>query len=238
MLSSTALRLLALMAGTVVADDFAAERRHMVYEIERTAASLADATGVAKIDPRVLKAISDVPRHAFVPAEQAGIAYSNRSLPIGRGQTISQPFIVALMTDLLHVTDRDKVLEIGTGSGYQAAILSMLVHEVYTIEIVPELGMSARRTLERLGFDNIEFRTGDGYQGWAERAPFDAIIVTAAPDHVPLPLIEQLKPGGRMVIPVGNSTQDLMVVAKNPDGNNDQHDRCSRPICAFEASVI
>jgi len=190
----------------------------MVDEIEGTAASFADKTGVATIDPRVLKAMSEVPRHEFVPTEQAGVAYKNRSLPIGHGQTISQPFIVALMTDLLHVKDSDKVLEVGTGSGYQAAILSVLVHEVCTIEIVPELAVASRTVLERLGYNNVKTKIGDGYQGWAEHAPFDAIIVTAAPDHVPSTLVQQLKPNGRMVIPVGDLTQDLMVITKKPDG--------------------
>ena len=214
----TACALVALLAGPLTADDFAVERRLMVDEIETTAASVAEVTGVGKFDPRVLKAMVEVPRHEFVATEQAGVAYKNRSLPIGHGQTISQPFIVALMTDLLHVKNSDKVLEVGTGSGYQTAILSVLVREVYTIEIVPELGNAARRVLERLGYTNVESKIGDGYQGWAEHAPFDAIIVTAAPDHVPSALVQQLKPNGRMVIPVGDVTQDLMVITKKPDG--------------------
>ncbi|MGF1625676.1 MAG: protein-L-isoaspartate(D-aspartate) O-methyltransferase [Alphaproteobacteria bacterium] len=172
------------------------------------------------IDPAVLAVMEQVPRHEFVPAEWQQAAYSDRPLPIGHGQTISQPFIVALMTDLLDVAPGDVVLEIGTGSGYQAAVLSPLVQAVYTIEIVPELGETAAERLAALGFGNVEVRIGDGYYGWPEHGPFDAIAVTAAASHVPPPLIEQLKPGGRMVIPVGNPfmTQQLMLVEKQPDG--------------------
>jgi protein-L-isoaspartate(D-aspartate) O-methyltransferase len=146
------------------------------------------------------------------------MAYADRPLPIGRGQTISQPFMVALMTDLMQVKPSDRVLEIGTGSGYQAAVLSLLVREVYSIEIVPELAKNAAQTLSRLGYQNVTTRIGDGYQGWEEHAPYDAIIVTAAPSHVPPALIAQLTPGGRLVIPVGELLQDLMVVAKAADG--------------------
>jgi protein-L-isoaspartate(D-aspartate) O-methyltransferase len=146
------------------------------------------------------------------------LAYANRPLPIGRGQTISQPYIVALMTELMQVKPGDRVLEIGTGSGYQAAVLSALVREVYSIEIVPELGRSAAETLARLGYRNVVTRIGDGYQGWPEHAPYDAIIVTAAPNHVPPALVAQLTPGGRLVIPVGELIQNLMVVAKAADG--------------------
>ena len=214
----TAFALATLLSGATAAEDFVTERRLMVEEIESTAAPLAAETGVAKFSPRVLKALTETPRHEFVPHELAGVAYKNRVLSIGQGQTISQPLIVALMSELLHVSDTDKVLEIGTGSGYQAAILSALAREVYTIEIVPELGTTARNVLTRLGYTNVKTKIGDGYQGWKEYAPFDAIIVTAAPDHIPPALIEQLKPGGRMVIPVGDLTQDLMVVEKKPDG--------------------
>jgi len=205
-----------LITGAIATEDFVVERRLMVEEIERMAAALADETGVAKFDPRVLKAMTVTPRQEFVPPEQVGVAYKNRTLSIGHGQTISQPFIVALMSELLHVSDTDKVLEVGTGSGYQAAILSTLVRE--TIELIPELAMTARNVLDRLGYSNVKTKIGDGYQGWKEYAPFDAIMVTAAPDHIPPALIEQLKPGGRMVIPVGGLTQDLMVVTKKPDG--------------------
>ena len=211
----TAFAFAILITGTVAGEDFPTERRLMVEEIERTAASLADKTGVANLDPRVLKVMAEVPRHEFVPREQAGAAYKNRSLSIGHGQTISQPVIVALMSELLHVRATDKVLG---GSGYEAAVLSRLAREVYTIEIIPELGTTARTTLTRLGYSNVKTKIGDGYQGWKEYAPFDAIIVTAAPDHVPPALIEQLNPGGRMVIPVGGLTQYLMVVTKNADG--------------------
>lgn len=207
-----------LGTGIVRADDFAIPRRLMVEEIERMAVSLAGETGVAKFDQRVLNALTNIPRHEFLPKELASVAYTNRTLSIGHGQTISQPFIVALMTELLHVRATDKVLEIGTGSGYQSAILSALVREVYTVEFIPELATTARNTLVRLGYTNIKSKIGDGYQGWKEYAPFDAIIVTAAPDHVPPALIEQLKPGGRMAIPVGGSTQDLMVITRKSDG--------------------
>ena len=147
------------------------------------------------------------------------MAYDNRPLPIGRGQTISQPYIVALMTDLLQLKSSDRVLEVGTGSGYQAAVLSLLAREVYSIEIVAELSEIAAQTLSRLGYANVTTRVGDGYQGWEEGAPFDAIVVTAAPDHVPPPLITQLKPGGRLVIPVGEWFQELLLIVKSADGS-------------------
>lgn len=198
--------------------DYAAERRRMSQDIKTMAASIADESGVAGISPRVLAAMEKVPRHEFVPRRHAHAAYRNRPLPIGHGQTISQPFMVALMTELLQVEAGDKVLEVGTGSGYQAAVLSMLVAEVYSIEIIPELGEAAARVLQRLDYRNATTKIGDGYQGWREHAPFDAIIVTAAPDHVPPALVKQLRPNGRMVIPVGNFFQDLMVVSKKPDG--------------------
>ena len=162
--------------------------------------------------------MAKVPRHEFVPPEEASAAYQNRPLPIGHSQTISLPFIVALMTDLLRPSPTDTVLEVGTGSGYQAAVLSLLVREVYTIEIVEELGKEAAQRLTRLGYENVKGKVGDGYQGWPEHAPFDAIMVTAAPDHIPPALLDELKPNGRMVIPVGELTQDLMLVVKNPDG--------------------
>ena len=169
---------------------------------------------------QVMEAMARVPRHEFVPEDLRHHAYDNRPLPIGLGQTISQPYIVALMTDLLGCGPQGKVLEVGTGSGYQAAVLAELVDHVYTIEIVPELGEAARRTLERLGYGNITVRVGDGYLGWPEQAPFDGIIVTAAPAEIPPPLIEQLKVGGRLVIPVGEpwEGQSLMVLEKHADG--------------------
>jgi protein-L-isoaspartate(D-aspartate) O-methyltransferase len=166
-------------------------------------------------DPRVLAAMAKVPRHEFVPEPLRRQAYEDRPLPLGQGQTISQPYIVAFMTEHLQLEDTDRVLEIGTGSGYQAAILAELVAEVHSIEIVEPLASQARATLDRLGYSKIHLKTGDGYQGWAEYAPFDAVIVTCAPDHVPAPLIDQLKEGGRMIIPVGEShTQELVLLEK------------------------
>jgi protein-L-isoaspartate(D-aspartate) O-methyltransferase len=167
-----------------------------------------------------MNAMTKVPRHEFVPAHLRNDAYANIPLPIGKGQTISQPFIVALMTDLLETKKDDVVLEIGTGSGYQAAVLAELVKKVYTIEIIKELGESARERLARLTYKNVEVRIADGYFGWEEHAPFDSIIVTAAAGHVPPPLIRQLKPGGRIVIPVGSAyqVQMLMVVKKDASG--------------------
>lgn len=166
-------------------------------------------------DQRVLRAMSAVPREKFVPKELRNSAYDDRPLPIGYGQTISQPFIVAFMTEQLQPKKTQRVLEIGTGSGYQAAVLSDLVSEVYTIEIVRPLAQRAEAVLRELGYKNVRVRAGDGYKGWPEHAPFDAIIVTAAPDHVPTPLVEQLKEGGRMVIPVGASgSQKLYLLEK------------------------
>jgi protein-L-isoaspartate(D-aspartate) O-methyltransferase len=169
---------------------------------------------------RVLEAMGTVPRHEFVPEEYRTSAYEDSPLPTSSGQTISQPFIVALMTELIDPQPEHRVLEIGTGSGYQAAILSKLVREVYTIEILPELARTAAQRLERLQFKNVHVREGDGYQGWPEHAPFDSILVTAGAAEVPKPLIEQLKPGGRMVIPVDNSAghQTLQVLEKGTDG--------------------
>jgi protein-L-isoaspartate(D-aspartate) O-methyltransferase len=172
-------------------------------------------------DPRVLAAMRAVPRHRFVPAAQQDAAYDDRPLPIGYGQTISQPYIVALMTELARLGPADRVLEIGTGSGYQAAVLSRLAGAVYTIELVEPLAEHARQTLAALECRNVTTRTGDGYAGWPEAAPFDAIVVTAAPDHVPPALVAQLKPGGRMVIPVGgtNDVQELQLVEKDEHGH-------------------
>lgn len=169
-------------------------------------------------DERVLSAMRKVERHRFVPEPYVSLAYSDQPLPIGEGQTISQPYIVALMTELLELKGGEKVLEVGTGSGYQAAILAELAKEVYTIEIIETLATSAKRLLLELGYQNIQVRTGDGYLGWPEAAPFDAILVTCAPDHIPKPLIEQLKEGGRLVLPVGTHSQELKKVVKRSGG--------------------
>lgn len=169
-------------------------------------------------DKLTLTAMRKVPRHLFVPDEMKPQAYEDRPLPIGEDQTISQPYIVALMTELLGLKGGEKVLEIGTGSGYQAAVLAEIAKEVYTIEIIESLANSADQRLKGMGYKNIIVKYGDGYKGWKEYAPFDGVIVTAAPDHIPQPLVEQLKVGGRMVIPVGESFQQLKLITKNPDG--------------------
>jgi protein-L-isoaspartate(D-aspartate) O-methyltransferase len=168
----------------------------------------------------VLQAMRKVPRHEFVPTHLKKYAYSDEPLPIGEDQTISQPYIVAYMTEKLELKSQDKVLEIGTGSGYQAAILAEVVDTVYTIEIVDVLAKRAERTLRRLDFDNIFVRSGDGYKGWPEHAPFDAIIITAAPTKIPEPLVEQLKPHGRMILPLGDYTQELVLIQKDEEGTN------------------
>ena len=177
-------------------------------------------TGVEQLETRVVNALLRVPRHEFVPTESKSLAYANRPLSIGYGQTISQPYIVALMTDLMDIDLDSVVLEVGTGSGYQAAVLAELARAVYTIEIVEPLGVAARQRLTRLGYDNTTVRIGDGYYGWKESAPYDAIIVTAAAGHVPPPLIEQLKPGGKLVIPVGSpfAVQRLLLIHKDESG--------------------
>jgi protein-L-isoaspartate(D-aspartate) O-methyltransferase len=196
-------------------------RAALVAEIERDIRRTQRYTGRASFDPNVLDAIARVPRHEFVPASYRDFAYENRPLPIGNGQTISQPYIVALMTDLASIGPDSVVLEIGTGSGYQAAVLAEIAGRVYTIEIVPPLGERASATLERLGYANVSVRIGDGYQGWPEHAPYDAIVVTAAPQQVPEPLIAQLAVGGKLVVPVGpeGGAQSLRVIEKSDAGD-------------------
>jgi protein-L-isoaspartate(D-aspartate) O-methyltransferase len=178
--------------------------------------SQIEARGIS--DLAVIRAMRAVPRHLFVPEELRSRAYIDGPLPIGYRQTISQPYIVALMTELVAPTSDTKVLEVGTGSGYQAAVLAEIVREVYTIEIIPELGERSEALLGELGYDNIHVRVGDGFDGWPEQAPFGAIVVTAAPERIPQPLLDQLAVGGRLVIPVGRGTQDLVVVTRGKDG--------------------
>ena len=206
---------LAVPAGGVCADY--AERRAELIDEVRAQGLAEDPSG---FDEAVLQAMLRVERHEFVPPSQRSSAYRNHPLPIGHGQTISQPYIVALMTHLLEAEADDVVLEVGAGSGYQAAVLAELVGRVYSIEIVEPLAVAVKERLSRLGYGNVTTRLGDGYYGWAEQAPFDAIIVTAAASHVPPPLIEQLKPGGRMVIPVGGpfQVQYLLLIEKDAAG--------------------
>jgi protein-L-isoaspartate(D-aspartate) O-methyltransferase len=215
-----ALALLGLASHADGADRYASERTAMVREIAAEVRATSLYLDKRALDPRVLAAMGKVPRHALVPEAVRSQAYANRPLPIGYGQTISQPYIVAVMTDLLHPKATDRVLEIGTGSGYQAAILAEVVDQVYTMEVIPPLGERARAALQALGYGNITVKVSDGYYGWPEHAPFDAIVVTAAASHVPPPLLKQLKPGGRMVIPVGSGfmVQELVLVQKARDG--------------------
>lgn len=216
--------LCSLMLFAVVAQgdetDYADLRAELVAEVESYARMAWD-TDKNTLSDSVMKSLSTVERHEFVPQSQKRYAYEDRPLPIGHGQTISQPYIVALMTDLISPEDSDVVLEIGTGSGYQAAILAELVEHVYTIEIIEPLFNSATTRLDRLGYDNVTTRLGDGYFGWEQYGPFDAIVVTAAASHVPPPLIQQLKPGARMVIPVGGRfmTQQLLLIEKTEQGD-------------------
>jgi protein-L-isoaspartate(D-aspartate) O-methyltransferase len=215
------LTLVAALAGAHAQERYAAERGRMVRDIEQLQAAAGAQTGRRTLDPGVLAVMGKVPRHRFVGEDLQDEAYDNRPLPIGHGQTISQPYIVALMTDLLQTRPSDRVLELGTGSGYQAAVLAERVKELYSIEIIEPLGAQAARRLTELGYRNARVKVADGYYGWPEHAPFDAIIVTAAATHVPPPLVRQLKPGGRMVIPVGTSfqTQHLLLIEKQADGS-------------------
>jgi protein-L-isoaspartate(D-aspartate) O-methyltransferase len=214
------LGLIFAIPSTVVAEDYGVLRQRLVEEVAEDVARTRGYTGKSALNERVMRVLGTVGRHRFVPAELQSQAYQNRPLPIGNGQTISQPYIVALMTDLLEPEAGDVVLEIGTGSGYQAAVLSRLVSRVYSIEIIPELADTAAKRLRRLGFANVEVKNADGYYGWQEHAPFDAIIVTAASSHIPPPLVEQLKPGGVLMIPVGPAfqVQQLSMVRKGVDG--------------------
>ncbi len=212
-----------IMAATnlvIGAENYSLQRNHMVDLIATDVRETSQYIGMSVLDGDVMQAMRSVKRHEFVPDNQKRYAYENRPLAIGHGQTISQPYIVALMTDLLNVSADSRVLEVGTGSGYQAAVLSGLVDQVYSVEIIEPLGQQAKKRLDRLLFTNVHCRITDGYYGWKEHAPFDAIIVTAASSHVPPPLLEQLKPGGRMVIPVGSRflTQQLLLVMKDNQG--------------------
>ena len=195
-------------AAGVTEDEFKRRRLRLVEQLR----------GRGIRDQAVLEALKRVPRHRFVPAAQIQSAYADHPLPIGRGQTISQPYIVAYMTEAAEVSRGEKVLEIGTGSGYQAAVLAEVAREVYTVEIIPDLAESAARLLGGLGYQNIRVKTGNGYEGWAEHAPYDAIVVTAAPSEIPRALVEQLAVNGKMVIPVGDSAQEMVVVTKGPGG--------------------
>jgi len=198
------------------AEHFTILRQQMLAAIVAETIYVSAQIGKAALDERVIKAMGKVPRHDFVPVELERYSYANIPLPIGFDKTISQPFIVALMTDLLHINPNDTVLEIGTGLGYQAAILAELARKVYSVEIIEELATQAQRRLNRQGYTNIECRIGNGYYGWPEHATFDKIIVTAAPDLIPAPLVHQLKPGGRMVIPAGLAdAQQLILVEKD-----------------------
>ena len=198
------------------AETYQARRDGMIKLIEQDVRETSAYLKRSALDERVLRAMASVPRHEFVPPELADQAYRNRPLPIGHGQTISQPYIVAIMTDLMELEAGQKVLEIGTGSGYQAAVLAELGARVWSIEIIDALGKRAASLLQRLGYGAIELRIGDGYYGWPEQAPFDAIVVTAAASHIPPPLVRQLAVGGRMIIPVGSrfSTQELILIQR------------------------
>ncbi|MFQ5763851.1 MAG: protein-L-isoaspartate(D-aspartate) O-methyltransferase [Rhodospirillales bacterium] len=208
-----------MMFGAPEREKLEKAHRRLLAEIEANAEETQSWTGRAKFSDRVMAAMAHVPRHEFVDPADVAAAYANRPQRIGFGQTISQPYIVALMTDLLDLRDTDRVLEVGTGSGYQAAVLADLVDRVYSIETVAKLARAATGRLARLGYENIEVRVGDGFEGWAEAAPFDAVIVTAAPERIPPALVEQLKRGGRMAIPIGRErgSQFLLRVTKDAE---------------------
>ncbi len=201
--------------------DFDRARADMVMMVRIETLLSSEVTGFEELDPRILDAMSDVPRHAFVPEVLHPYAYGNHPLPLGHDQNMAAPFLVALMTQLARLEPDDVVFETGTGAGYHAAVLSLLVAEVYSVEVVEPLAEAAARTLRRLGYDRVQAKAGDGYYGWRSRAPFDAIIVKEAVDHVPVPLLDQLKPGGRLVIPLGSELgpQYLTVVEKAADGS-------------------
>jgi len=208
------------------AQDFPTQRSRMVAEVDATYDQTRRETGLAAMSPAVRKAMGKVERHRLVPREQQSAAYQNRPLPIGNGQTISQPYIVALSADLLAPKPEHIVLEVGTGSGYQAAVLAEIVKQVYSIELIESLGRSAAERLAAMGYRNVEVKIGDGYAGWPEKAPYDGIVVTAAAPHVPPALVAQLKPGARMVIPVGGdgTIQYLKLVTKRADGGYDERE--------------
>ena len=214
------------VTNTFAEDAYQEKRQQMLDEIKQMVEMTKSYTGNASLDKAVEEALMAVPRHKFVPSDSRPYAYENTALPISHRQTISQPYIVALMTDLAAVTSESVVLEVGTGSGYQAAILSELVSHVYSIEIIEPLGLEAKSLLQDLGYDNITVKIGDGYHGWPEHAPFDAILVTAAAEYIPEQLIQQLKPGGRLVIPVGKQgqPQSLMILTKGADGEIEQRE--------------
>ena len=224
--AASRLRLVALallawaLAGAAPSDRYEADRRALIREIENDVRDTAQYLNRRELDARVLRALDDVPRHEFVLPQDRALAYENRPLPIGHGQTISQPYIVAVMTDLVEPAVGCRALEVGTGSGYQAAVLSRLCESVHTLEIIEPLGKSARQRVARLGYRNVSVRVADGYYGWEEEAPYDVIVVTAVASHIPPPLLRQLKPGGRMVLPVGTrfTAQELVLVNKDADG--------------------
>lgn len=205
-------------------------QQRMLHEIEAEVRATRDLIGRRALDPRIIDALQEVPRHRFVPANLFSFAYDNRPLAIGNGQTISQPYIVAIMSDLLDLSPEDTVLEVGTGSGYQAAILSRLVRQVYSIEIIPELADKAALRLRRLGYDNVDIKIGDGRQGRSDHAPYDAIIVTAATATIPQALIDQLNRGGRMIIPVGPQYQGQELILLEKDSAGAVHQNRGLPV--------